>query len=266
MGRYETLFARLEARKEGAFIPFTVIGDPSISESLDIIRALIDGGADALELGIPFSDPVADGPVIQSAGVRALAAGVTPADCWAALAQIRGEVRSIPIGLLVYANLVTAPGIEQFYAQAAESGVDSVLIADVPVFESRPFVQAALHAGIDPVFIVPPDADDKVLEQVAERCRGYTYVQGRAGVTGTGEEPHLSGQDLYSRLRGFGAAPPVVGFGISTPDHVRATLRAGAAGAISGSAVVRLVEQHEGEARLDALREFVRNMKAATFS
>ena len=264
MGRYETLFARLEARKEGAFIPFTVIGDPSISESLDIIRALIDGGADALELGIPFSDPVADGPVIQSAGVRALSAGVTPADCWRALAQIRAEEPSIPIGLLIYANLVIAPGVKQFYARAAGAGVDSVLIADVPLFESGPFVRAAADAGVYPVFIAPPDADDSQLEQIATRSRGYVYVQGRSGVTGTGEEPHLSGQDLFSRLRGFGAAPPVVGFGISTPDHVRATLRAGAAGAISGTAVVRLVEQHEGQARAVALRQFVREMKAAT--
>lgn len=264
MGRYEQLFARLNVHKEGAFIPFVVIGDPTLDDSLDIIRALIDGGADALELGIPFSDPVADGPVIQSAGIRALAAGITPADCWAGLAQIRSEAPDIPIGLLVYANLVTAPGVEQFYAQAAGAGVDSVLVVDVPVFESQPFVRAALGAGVDPVFIAPSDADDALLEMIAERTCGYTYVLTRVGVTGTRDELHLSQNDLFSRLKRFGAEPPVVGFGISAPNHVQAALDAGAAGAISGSAVVRLVEEHEGEARLGALRAFVREMKAAT--
>ena len=136
MERYETLFAQLKNRQEGAFVPFVTLGDPGPEQSLKIIDALIEGGADALELGIPFSDPLADGPTIQGAALRAFAAGVTPAQCFEMLAAIRQKHPTIPIGLLMYANLVFSPGIDEFYAQCARVGVDSVLVADVPVEES----------------------------------------------------------------------------------------------------------------------------------
>lgn len=136
MERYETLFAQLKNRQEGAFVPFVTLGDPGPEQSLKIIDALIEGGADALELGIPFSDPLADGPTIQGAALRAFAAGVTPTQCFEMLAAIRQKHPTIPIGLLMYANLVFSPGIDAFYAQCARVGVDSVLVADVPVEES----------------------------------------------------------------------------------------------------------------------------------
>ena len=145
MERYETLFAQLKNRQEGAFVPFVTLGDPGPEQSLKIIDALIEGGADALELGIPFSDPLADGPTIQGAALRAFAAGVTPAQCFEMLAAIRQKHPTIPIGLLMYANLVFSPGIDAFYAQCARVGVDSVLVADVPVEESAPFRQAAMR-------------------------------------------------------------------------------------------------------------------------
>lgn len=141
MERYETLFAQLKNRQEGAFVPFVTLGDPGPEQSLKIIDALIEGGADALELGIPFSDPLADGPTIQGAALRAFAAGVTPAQCFEMLAAIRQKHPTIPIGLLMYANLVFSPGIDAFYAQCARVGVDSVLVADVPVEESAPFAR-----------------------------------------------------------------------------------------------------------------------------
>lgn len=167
MERYETLFAQLKNRQEGAFVPFVTLGDPGPEQSLKIIDALIEGGADALELGIPFSDPLADGPTIQGAALRAFAAGVTPAQCFEMLAAIRQKHPTIPIGLLMYANLVFSPGIDAFYAQCARVGVDSVLVADVPVEESAPFRQAAMRHNIAPIFICPPNADDDLLRQIA---------------------------------------------------------------------------------------------------
>ncbi len=265
MGRYETMFKRLDEQGRGAFIPFVVIGDPDPATSLDIIHALIAGGADALELGIPFSDPIADGPTIQAAAVRALRAGVTPDSCFELLKTVRERNSDIPIGLLVYANLVVANGEDGFYKRAADAGVDSVLVADVPVFEAEPFASIASNHGIAPVFIAPPNADDELLTEVARLTRGYTYVVARPGVTGAdGEMGHRG--EIFAALGKLGAPPGVIGFGISKPDHIRAALVEGSGGAISGSAVVRIVERLVGDSKtmLDELETFVRTMKDAT--
>lgn len=266
MSRYEAMFEALRHEDAGAFCPFVVLGDPDIETSRRIVESLIVGGADCLELGIPFSDPTADGPTIQHAVVRALKSGATPERCWALLADVRKSHPTIPIGLLVYANLVAHARIDHFYARAAEIGVDSVLVADVPTLEAQPFVDAALAAGVAPVLIAPPNADDERLAEIARLSAGYTYVVTRAGVTGADQAADLSRGTVIDRLRGFGAAPPVVGFGISTPEHVRAARRAGAAGAISGSAVVTRVTAHLGDevAMHHALRMFVREMRAAS--
>lgn len=167
MERYDNAFAQLKARQEGAFVPFVTLGDPGPEQSLKIIDTLIDAGADALELGIPFSDPLADGPTIQNATLRAFAAGVTPSQCFEMLAAIRQKHPTIPIGLLMYANLVFSRGIDAFYAECARVGVDSVLVADVPVEESAPFRQAAMRHNVAPIFICPPNADDDLLRQIA---------------------------------------------------------------------------------------------------
>ena len=158
MERYDNLFAQLKARKEGAFVPFVTLGDPNPEQSLKIIDTLIAAGADALELGIPFSDPLADGPTIQNATLRAFASGVTPTQCFEMLAAIRHKHPTIPIGLLMYANLVFNRGIDAFYAECARVGVDSVLVADVPVEESAPFRQAAMRHNVAPIFICPPSS------------------------------------------------------------------------------------------------------------
>jgi tryptophan synthase alpha chain len=259
------MFARLRERGEGAFVPFAVIGDPTPERSPEVIEALIAGGADALELGIPFSDPIADGPTIQAASVRALEAGATPEGCLAVIAEIRQRHPGIPIGLLVYANLVVAAGEDAFYGRAAAAGVDSVLVADVPVFEGDPFVAAALAHEVDPVFIAPPGASRECLAAVAAASRGYTYVVARAGVTGVVEDLRDQGS-IFADLADLGAPPGVIGFGISTPAHVRAAIDGGAAGAISGSAIVRVLEERLGRPAevAGALERFVRELKAAT--
>ncbi|HHE5697739.1 TPA: tryptophan synthase subunit alpha [Citrobacter amalonaticus] len=266
MERYNTLFTELNARGEGAFVPFVMIGDPGPKQSLRIIDALIAAGADALELGIPFSDPLADGPTIQNAALRAFAADVTPTLSFEMLATVRQRHPTIPMGLLVYANLVFNRGIDTFYAECARIGVDSVLVADVPFEESEPFRQAAMRHNVAPIFICPPNADDKLLQEIALHGRGYTYLLSRAGVTGTERQAAKPLQHLVATLDKYQAPPTLLGFGISTPDQVTDAIKAGATGAISGSAIVNIIEKYvdnEG-AMLAELGAFVMSMKAAT--
>lgn len=262
MSRYEAMFAALKARGEGAFGAFAMLGDPDLATGAAILDALVEGGADMLELGIPFSDPVADGPVIQAAAVRALKAGVRTADCFALIADFRRRHPRVPVGILTYANLVLARGRDAFYRSAAEAGVDSVLIADVPMFEAEPFLRSARAAGVAPVLIAAPNTPEATLERIALEGEGYTYCVARAGVTGADQEVKFASEPVAT-LRGLMAPPPVFGFGIARPDHVRAALDAGAEGVISGSAIVALIRDNPG-GEAAAVRRFADLMKAAT--
>jgi tryptophan synthase alpha chain len=262
VSRYEAMFERLAARDEAAFGAFVMLGDPDLETSAAMLDALVEGGADMLEVGIPFSDPVADGPVIQAAAVRALRGGVTPADCFALLEAFRGRHPEVPAGILTYANIVLARGRDQFYRAAAAAGVDSVLVADVPLMEAAPFVESAAAAGVDPVLIAAPNTPERALAGIARSGRGYTYCVARAGVTGADVEVRFDA-GLIARLAALRAPPPVLGFGISRPEHVRLAREAGAAGVISGSAIVALAAAHPG-GESDALRRFAAGMKAAT--
>jgi len=264
--RYSALFAALEQRGEGAFIPFTMLGDPNLPGSSEILETLISAGADALELGIPFSDPIADGPVIQAAATRALESGLRVEDCWRLIRGARDRAPELPIGLLLYANLVVRRGPGRFYREAREAGVDSVLIADLPVDEAEPFAREAEAAGIAPVMIVPPNASADRLARIARATRGYTYVTTRAGVTGEDARRYAELEPTLRSLAALNAPPAVLGFGISGPDQVRAALQAGAVGAISGSGIVRRVAEHAGDGAGLAieLRRFVGSMKEAT--
>ncbi|MDU4993417.1 MAG: tryptophan synthase subunit alpha [Klebsiella quasipneumoniae] len=266
MERYNTLFNELKTCGEGAFVPFVMLGDPNPEQSLRIIDTLIAGGADALELGIPFSDPLADGPTIQNAALRAFAADVTPNLSFEMLANVRQKHPRIPIGLLVYANLIFNRGIDAFYAECAQVGIDSVLVADVPFEESQPFRQAAMRHNVAPIFICPPNAETKLLMEIARHGQGYTYLLSRAGVTGTELGASKPLQHLVEALANLQAPPALQGFGISTPDQVAEAMKAGTMGAISGSAVVKIIEKHRENdvVMLNELRAFVISMKAAT--
>lgn len=279
MSRYPAMFHRLSQRGEGAFVPFVMLGDPTAALNESVIEALIEGGADALELGVPFSDPVADGPTIQRAHIRALEAGTGLRSSMQVVARVRERHPDLPIGLLIYGNVPFAVGLEAFYGLCAASGVDSVLLPDVPVREGDAFSTAARAAGIDAVYIAPPSASADTLDGVARSSRGYVYAVSRVGVTGTERASSTAGlAQSVARLRAEAAAPVMLGFGISTPQQVAEAIAAGADGAISGSAVVRIIEEHvpallaggpAGRQRaLGALREelvaFVGTMKAAT--
>jgi tryptophan synthase alpha chain len=264
--RYDQTFAKLATKNEGAFIPFVIIGDPNAEQSFAVIKALIDAGADALELGMPFSDPSADGIVIQMAALRSLKANTNTDVCLDVLAKVRAYAPDIPIGLLLYGNLVFARGINNFYRDVATAGVDSVLIADLPIRESEPFRQAAIANGVAPIFIAPPNASEATLEKVAQYGAGYTYVLSRVGVTGTETEAEMTGHKLIHVLEKYQAAPSVMGFGISKPEQVKAALATGAKGAISGSAVVKIIEKNldNNDNMLKELTQFISAMKLAT--
>ncbi len=268
MNRYTNLFSRLADNQAGAFVPFVMLGDPDPESSEEIIRSLIESGADALELGIPFSDPVADGPVIQAAATRALAAGVTVSTCLQSIRKIRREYPEIPIGLLVYANLVYTNGVENFYRQVRDAGVDSVLVADLPLEEVDVCHQQALRHDIAPVLIAAHNTSATRLNKIAQRSHGYTYVVTRSGVTGSDSPPELQqiAGRMLEQLKQAGAPPALIGFGISEPAQVQAALNLGARGVICGSAIVRRIESHLGntEQICATISQFVRAMKHAT--
>lgn len=266
MSRYARMFSGLAGRGEGAFVPFVMLGHPDAATSLRAIETLIAHGADAIELGIPFSDPVADGPVIQRAAARALARGATVRGSLAQVRALRGRYAELPIGLLVYANLVVQDSPARFYQAAADAGIDSVLVADVPAVEAAPFAAAAREAGVEPVLLLPADATAVTVRRVARLGGGYTYLLARAGVTGAETRVRPPSAALLALLEEEGGAPPLVGFGISTPAQVRPMIGAGAAGVITGSAVVSLIERNAGApGDLErALSDFADGMKAAT--
>jgi tryptophan synthase alpha chain len=259
MSRYAAMFERCAPAGEGAVGAFLMLGDPDPDTSATLLDALVEGGADMVELGIPFSDPVADGPVIQAAAIRALGAGVRTAQCLDLITDFRARHADVPIGILTYANIVAARGIDAFCEALAAAGVDSLLVADVPSIEAAPYAAAARTAGLDLVMIAAPNTPPATLATLARLSSGYTYCVARAGVTGADTELSLDHGALFAALRDAGAPPPVLGFGISSPGQVRQALASGAAGVISGSAIVARVEQ--GTA---AVRDFVASMKAAT--
>lgn len=269
MSRFDTLFNSLKAKNEGAFVPFVTLCDPDFNRSVEIIETMIAKGADALELGLPFSDPLLDGPVIQAANKRALDAGYSTDACFELIAQIRNKYPEIPIGLLLCANLIFAPGVEKFFHRCQQAGVDAVLIADLPVLAAEEFTPVAKKYGIQPVFICPPNADKNTIQRIAQLTEGYTYLVSRAGVTSAENQAHASNLDsLVESLKKANSAPILQGFGIATPEQVREALRLGADGAISGSAIVKIIERNlDNQANLlKELAEFVTSMKSATKS
>ncbi|WP_296183667.1 tryptophan synthase subunit alpha [uncultured Corynebacterium sp.] len=283
--RYENLFSSLHERGEGAFVPFIMLGDPTPEDSLKIVRTVVTAGADALELGVPFSDPVADGPTIQASHLRALDGGATVDSSLELISTIRTEFPELPIGMLIYGNVAFTRGFDRFYAEFAKAGADSILLPDVPVREGAPFIAAAQKADIDPIFIAPARAIEETLKGVAKSSQGYIYAISRDGVTGTEKQSETLGlEEVVSNIQRFDGPPVLLGFGISEPTHVQDAIAAGAAGAITGSAITKIIDRRvsretdtdgiplEGTpGRIDnettlheELTEFVSRMKAAT--
>lgn len=237
------VFARCRAEKRAAFIPYLTAGDPGLERTPELLEALQRGGADIVELGVPFSDPIADGPVNQRAAARALAAGTTLDGILRMVAEVRGRL-DLPIVLFTYFNPIHAAGVDGFAQRAAESGVDGVLCLDLPPEEAEPEVLPAfVRHGLEPVFLLAPTSTKARIRHAAGlECAFYYYVS-RTGVTGESTKLDSDLLRQVKRLRRRLPHPLVVGFGLSRSEQVEAVGRV-ADGVVVGSALVRVVEEH----------------------
>ena len=240
MKTYKQVFSELDS---AALIPFFVIGDPDFDTGLEIVKAAIDAGADILELGIPFSDPIADGPTIQKADIRAMRKGMTVAKALEFIRKVK-DYKDVPIGLLMYYNLVYQYGTEKFFRDFHQAGVNSVLVADMSIDDADEIIPSAGSAGLDTVFIVTPNTDPERMKVIASKTTGFIYAVSLLGVTGSREKLSAEASGLVSRLKGLTNVPVCVGFGISKPEHAAAVAGAGADGVIIGSKIVELIEKN----------------------
>jgi tryptophan synthase alpha chain len=264
MRTYKEVFSELKEQNRTALIPFFVIGDPDFDTSLDIVKAAIDAGADILELGIPFSDPIADGPTIQKADIRSLRNGMTVAKALDFIQKVK-EYRDIPIGLLMYYNLVYQYGIEKFFNDFHKAGVNSVLVADLSIDDADEIAGPAESAGLDTVFMVTPVTKPDRMKLIASRTTGFIYTVSVLGVTGSREKLSDMVEELVRKLKQTTDVPVCVGFGISKPEQAAATASAGADGVIIGSKIVGLIENNldNKEKSLTEISTFLREVKSA---
>ncbi len=262
---YEKTFTELKKKKEKALVPFIVIGDPDYETSMQIAKTIVESGADILELGFPFSDPIADGPTIQAADVRALNKGANTNICFKFIKELR-TFTDVPIGLLVYYNLIYQRGIDKFFEDCNLAGVTSVLAADVPMEESAPITGSARKNNIDTVFIVSPLTKGERLQKILKESSGFVYIVSRLGVTGAKDDLQTSTLNLIKRIRKETDLPLCVGFGISKPEHIKSVLDAGADGAIVGSAVVKIIEKNLNNKKnlLNELSTYIKSLKDST--
>lgn len=265
MNRYEAAFSKAEMRGERAFIPFAAAGDPNSGIFLDVIDAYIKGGADVLEIGFPFSDPVADGPVNQRASQRAIANGLKHSTFFENIKKIRLKT-DIPIGVLLYANTITHLGFDEFCKRAAAAGIDSILVADMPPEESHELGLSMRKHGIGRVFIVSEFTPDDRMCYICNHVDSFVYVVSRPGITGVDTRLSASVKTTLSRLKKVTDKPLAVGFGISNSEHVREVSKIGAHGVIVGSALVAEIEKAvlKGINPSSILEKKVKQLKAAT--
>jgi len=259
--RLDATFGALRARRERALVAYFTAGDPSLAITRKLVVEAARRGADVIELGIPFSDPLADGPVIQRATQRALAAGVTLARVLELVREMRGEV-SAPLVFLTYYNPILAFGLKAFCRTSVEAGIDGVIVADLPPEESGPLRAEAVAAGLDLIHLVAPTSTPERMRRIARASEGFVYMVSLTGVTGerAALAPELTQQ--LRALRAITTKPVCVGFGIGTPDQA-ALVGELADGVIVGSAIVRLVEQHGASAELlSRVGDFIAGLKA----
>jgi tryptophan synthase alpha chain len=242
MTRIAERFARRKAEGRSAFVAFLTAGDPSIERTVECALALDAAGADVLELGVPFSDPLADGPVIQRASERALLRGVALKHVLEAVREIR-KASELPLLLFSYFNPLLRHGLDRLACEAGESGVDGVLVTDLPPEEAGEWIACARKADLDTVFLASPTSPEERLSKVAEASRGFVYAVSRTGVTGERQSLSADAKPLVARLRARTSVPVALGFGLSTPGQVREA-SAVADGVVVGSALVRFLEEH----------------------
>jgi tryptophan synthase alpha chain len=248
MSRIRETFRELKRSGRGGFIPFITVGDPDVATTERLLIELAKAGADIIELGVPFSDPVADGEVIQRSSERALRNGVTVHDALTCARNVRQHI-DVPLVLFSYFNPLLQFGQERLAATASQAGIDAMLATDLIPEEAESWTQNLLRHGLDPIFLVAPTTSDKRLAQIAQQAHGFIYAVSRAGVTGARDELRRDAEALVKRVRAVSELPVAVGFGISTPEQVRAVWRFADA-AVVGSAIVQEIERLSGKSNL----------------
>lgn len=261
MNRLQQLFTSLEKKRQKALVTFITAGDPDLETTAAMIPLLEEAGADIIELGMPFSDPMADGPAIQLSSERALAAGTTLAGILATVTSVRAT-SGIPIILMGYLNPIHAYGYERFARDAAAAGVDGVLLVDMPPEEADRFLVHTRAAGLDVIFLLTPTSDEARTRVVSRLGSGFLYYVTVTGVTGARQEVAAGLSDELGRIRKQIKLPIVAGFGISTPQQA-ASVAAMADGVVVGSAIVKLFQQYSGDRLQQEVRTFVGSLKQA---
>ncbi len=260
--RIDDTFARLKAERRPGLVTYTTAGDPDLPRSAEILKALDRAGADVLEVGVPFSDPLADGPVIQRATERALAAGGSLRASLAVVEQIRSHVRA-PIVIFSYANPLLRMGVDAFARRAAAAGVDGVLALDLPIEEADEFRETLSASGLDTIFLLSPTTTEARIRKAAALGRGFLYGISRLGVTGARDRVASGAEALAGRIRAHTTMPIALGFGISRPEHV-AEVGMYADAAVVGSALVTLIaDERDSPQLLETIGAYVRWLKSS---
>lgn len=259
-------FAKTKREKRGALIPYLMCGYPTVAQSVELVLAAAEGGADIIELGMPFSDPLADGATIQHAGHVALERGMSIDGCMKVAHQVSAH-SDVPLLLMGYYNPLMAFGLERFCQTAASSGVCGLIIPDLPIEEAEPLQQAAHRHGLAMIFLVPPTATNeriaKIVQVAAQEPKGFLYCVSLSGVTGSRTTLPPDLQQFVSKVRGytkFNDLPIAVGFGLSTPVHIAEVTRF-ADGAVVGSAIVNLIDRTEENVQVEAIKRYIERLR-----
>ena len=242
-----------------AFIPFITCGDPDLETTEKIVREAVKNGADLIELGIPFSDPTAEGPVIQGANIRALAGGVTTDKIFDFVRDLRRDI-TIPLVFMTYANVVFSYGAEKFISACSEIGIDGIILPDLPFEEKNEFQPICRKYGVDLISLIAPTSRERIA-MIAKEAGGFLYIVSSLGVTGTRSEITTDLASIVKVVRENTDIPCAIGFGISTPEQAR-KMAAVSDGAIVGSAIIKLIEKH-GKSAVELVGEYVKKMKEA---
>jgi tryptophan synthase alpha chain len=264
MSNITKAFQKAKGQGNGALIGYIMAGDPTPQQTPKIADALIKGGVDILELGLPFSDPIADGPTIQAAGLRALNAGTTPMKVLEIAKKIKQQ-HDVPIVVMTYYNPVFRIGLEKFMRSSKDCTVDGFIVPDLPVEESAYYKKAAKECGLDTIFLAAPSTTNERLTKIVDASSGFLYLVSHYGVTGAKTRVEDSTVQLIKRIQPFtaGKIPLAVGFGISKPEHIKQIMAAGADAAIVGSAFISII-QNNGPTMLKELQTTAQALKTAT--
>ncbi|USS94313.1 tryptophan synthase subunit alpha [Buchnera aphidicola (Sipha maydis)] len=263
INRYQNMFKKNISLKKGCFVPFLILGYPTLKKSMEIIQNTILHGADALEISIPFSDPIADGPIIQKANFRALQNNITIKNYFHCIKKIREQNTHLPIGLLIYANLILRMGIKKFYSRCLYTKIDSILIPDLPIEESNEFRKYGDKYKISSIYICPPNANTQLIKKISKYSIDYVYLVSRTGVTGINKNKQKLNKKIISKLKKYNSSPILNGFGITHNTNIKKILKLGISGIICGSEIISIINKYltNNQKMFTKIKELCKNFK-----